>query len=151
MKRKNQVSSRIIFWGLLIGLLTVTSLFFDPSMSHISLAAQSNLGSSLSISKSGPATVQAGGTITYELTIRNNSSSTVTNVAAYDVLPENSTFVSASHNGRFSFGEVFWPTLGDLAANQSMTLQLVVRAPELTTSTGSRVPDGPTIVGGEEA
>lgn len=151
MKGKDKRFLKLMFFGLLVSLLGLTSIFVDPSTSHISLAAQSSQGLGLSISKSGPATVQAGGNITYELTISNNSSSTMTNVFAYDFLPQNVTFVSASHNGQFSFGEVFWAGLGDLAANQSLTLQLVVQAPALSISTASRVPDGPTIVGGEEA
>lgn len=151
MKRKDKRFSKLMCLGLLVSLLAVTSIFLDPSTSNISLAAQSNQGSSLSISKSGPATVQAGGKMTYELTISNNSSSTMTNVFVYDLLPENVTFVSASHNGQFSFGEVFWAGLGDLAPNQSLILQLVVQAPGLASSAASRAPDGPTIVGGEEA
>ncbi|MGB0388758.1 MAG: trypsin-like serine protease [Ardenticatenaceae bacterium] len=152
MNRLNNRRSKWAFGGLLLSLLAVMGIFLHSATPGISYAAQSSQGASLSISKSGPATVQAGGTITYELTIRNNGSNTVANVGAYDVLPDNVTFVSASHNGVFDqqSGEALWDQLGDLAPGGSITLQLVVQAPSAT-SRAPRAPNAPTIVGGQVA
>ena len=57
----------------------------------------------LSINKTGPATVNAGANITYQITVTNNGVSDAQNVVVKDTLPANVSFVSASStNNQFT-------------------------------------------------
>ncbi len=81
---------------------------------------------SLSISKvASPDPVQAGGLLTYTLTITNSGSVTATNVVITDALPANTTFVSASDGGTETNGVVEW-SASDLADGDSINRTLVV-------------------------
>ena len=50
----------------------------------------------LSIVKSGPATVVAGGSVSYSLVVANNGPSDAANLSVTDTLPAGVTFVSAT-------------------------------------------------------
>ncbi len=56
----------------------------------------------LSITKAGPATVNAGDTFTYLVTVNNGGSSTALNATISDPLPANTTYVSHSGTGAFT-------------------------------------------------
>jgi len=58
----------------------------------------------LSISKTGPAIVGAGDTITYKVTVNNGGQSTAINATISDPLPANTTYVSHSGTGAFANG-----------------------------------------------
>jgi len=56
----------------------------------------------LSITKSGPATICAGETYTYHVTVNNGGSSTALNATISDPLPANTTFLSLAGTGAFA-------------------------------------------------
>jgi uncharacterized repeat protein (TIGR01451 family)/fimbrial isopeptide formation D2 family protein len=89
----------------------------------------------LVITKSQPsASVNAGGTITYSVTVTNNGPSAALNVVVTDTLPVGSTFVSASNGGTQAVGVVTWngtstPGLVSLANGGSLTFTVTITAP----------------------
>jgi uncharacterized repeat protein (TIGR01451 family)/gliding motility-associated-like protein len=73
--------------------------------------------------------VLVGEQITYTMVVSNNNPAPATNVVVTDELPAGVAFVSASHDGSYDEGTntVTW-NLGDLAADGSVSLTLVVEA-----------------------
>lgn len=85
--------------------------------------------SNLSLSKvASPNPVQAGGLLTYTLTVRNDTIAAVTNLLITDTVPASTTFVSASlpHTGPDANGVVGWP-LAALDPNSSAIVVMVVQ------------------------
>ncbi len=83
----------------------------------------------LEVTKSGPATVNAGGNVTYTLTISNKGPSPAANVVLSDTLPANNAgFVSASGNFTRVGNAVTW-NLGTLSAGGSANETVVITAP----------------------
>jgi uncharacterized repeat protein (TIGR01451 family) len=86
------------------------------------------------IDKSGTATIDAGGNITYTLTITNNSTIAATNIVVSDDLPAGVTFLPNGQNGSTSSsawvvqssGPELQATIASLAAGASQTLTVVV-------------------------
>ncbi|MBS1790824.1 MAG: DUF11 domain-containing protein [Acidobacteria bacterium] len=78
----------------------------SPNVFPNTASAQINLtvDAPLSISKSGPATVCAGDTFTYHITVNNGGSSTALNATISDPLPANTTFQNLSGTGAFASG-----------------------------------------------
>src|SRR5206468_3745245 len=83
----------------------------------------------LSVTKTGPATVNAAGSITYSLTTTNNGPSTASNVVVTDNLPAGVAFVSADNSATEASGVVTWPAVATLANGASLTYTVVVTAP----------------------
>jgi uncharacterized repeat protein (TIGR01451 family) len=83
----------------------------------------------LQLIKTAPPVIPNNLNFNYTLLVTNRGPSAATNVAVTDALPPNVTFVSASHAGFLSGGNVLWTNLGTLAANTSLTLTLAVTAP----------------------
>ncbi len=89
----------------------------------------------IAVTKTGPATVIAGNTITYTLTIANNGFVSANTVTLTDSIPANTTFVSfAKTSGSASWSVNSTPVNGaakasipSLAVNDSGVFQLVVR------------------------
>jgi uncharacterized repeat protein (TIGR01451 family) len=81
----------------------------------------------LAISKVGPTKRYINLPATYEFTVTNEGSATLTNVTITDPLPEGATFVSASDNGNLSEQRVQW-SLGTLEPAESRTVHVVLRA-----------------------
>jgi uncharacterized repeat protein (TIGR01451 family) len=83
----------------------------------------------------------AGGTITYTLTVRNNSATAQSSITVADQLPANATLVSwmvpagwsSSAPPAGSSGGSVTAWIGSLAGNSSATFTLVVRVPDATT------------------
>jgi uncharacterized repeat protein (TIGR01451 family) len=85
----------------------------------------------LSISKAGPAVVEAGQLITYTLTISNSGPASAHNLVITDALPGNASYVS----GGSLVGQVVSWTIPSLAANGGMTqTQFVVTARQTITN-----------------
>ena len=64
----------------------------------------------VAVGKTGPATVLAGGNLTYTISITNLGPSTASNVIAQDNLPTNAVFVSASSGGTLGASNIVtWP------------------------------------------
>ncbi|MFN8458152.1 MAG: DUF11 domain-containing protein [Anaerolineae bacterium] len=95
---------------------------------------------SLKLSKTAnPSPVQAGGLLTYTLTISNDSAVALTNITLTDTIPLSTAFVSASglFAGPDATGVVSW-SLGALNPNFSTAVVMVVRV-------DSRVPTGTVV------
>lgn len=109
----------------------------------------------LLIVKNAPATVQAGGRLTYELTITNMGTARLTGLVITDSLPDNVTFLPNDNDGILDNGIVRWNSFSSLDSRQSMRLQLVVQVTDtvemVTSKKRSAVPLTPQIVGGTEA
>lgn len=114
----------------------------SPNVSPNSASVQQNIqvDAPLSITKAGPATVCAGDTFTYKITLNNGGSSTALNATITDNLPANTTFVSqvgtnafagkCSHNGGTP-GTVTCPAV-DIPSGQhelNITVKLAANAP----------------------
>lgn len=75
----------------------------------------------LSIDKSGPSVAEAGTTITYTLTISNNTGDTATGVEINDILPAEVTYVDGSSScGGTLIGNTLNIPLGDLAGGATV-------------------------------
>lgn len=74
----------------------------------------------VSVTKSGPAAVNAGSNVTYTVTVTNGGPSNATNVTLTDVLPAGTTFVSASQNS----GPVFSCTTPAVGAGGTVTCDI---------------------------
>ena len=83
----------------------------------------------LAVTKTGPASVNALGAITYTLDALNNGPSPASAVAVTDTLPAGVTFVSATGGGVFAGGVVTWPPVPSLANGASVSYNLTVTAP----------------------
>ncbi|MBB4663764.1 DUF11 domain-containing protein [Conexibacter arvalis] len=88
----------------------------------------------LGIVKSGPATVAAGGEITWRLEVTNNGPDPATGVTVTDALPAGTTFVAASA-GCAEAGGTVTCAVGDLAVGESAALEITATAPIALAST----------------
>ena len=80
--------------------------------------------------KTGPATVDPGGGITYTITTQNLGPIAAANVVIRDTLPATVTFVSASNAGVLGAGNVVtWPAIASLANGASVARTVTVTAP----------------------
>jgi uncharacterized repeat protein (TIGR01451 family) len=82
----------------------------------------------LEVTKDAPAEVIAGDTFTYTVMVTNNGPDDAIGVEVVDILPDGVTFVSASA-GCVEASGVVTCDVGDLAADGSITLYIVVTAP----------------------
>jgi uncharacterized repeat protein (TIGR01451 family) len=107
---------------------------------QVSITPPSGVNLALTMTDS-PDPVQAGQTLTYSLTVRNNGTSTATNTVVTDTLPAGVTFASASAgSGR---GAVSCPhsngtvscALGSLAPNASIGITITVNVQSGATGT----------------
>jgi uncharacterized repeat protein (TIGR01451 family) len=73
-----------------------------------------------------PDPVLAGGNLTYTLTYGNNGTMDATGVVITDVVPSNTTFVSATVGGTLSSGAVTW-NVGNVAVGASGSVQVTVQ------------------------
>ena len=86
------------------------------------------------MTKSGPATVTAGGTVTYNLTVTNTGPSTAQSVDVKDQLPAGVSFVSGTaSNGGVCVSGIC--QLGNVPAGQTVTISIVGQV-------GSNIPAG---------
>ncbi|TMQ64893.1 MAG: DUF11 domain-containing protein, partial [Candidatus Eisenbacteria bacterium] len=122
--------------GTLLNIGSATSSTGDPDASNNDGSASASRvtttvteGADLEVTKSGPATVNALGSITYTLAVTNNGPSPAIGVDVQDDLPSGVTFVSASDGGTESGGVVTWPTVASLANAASFTRTVTVTAP----------------------
>jgi uncharacterized repeat protein (TIGR01451 family) len=83
----------------------------------------------LQVTKTGPASVNAGATITYAIVTSNAGPSAAASVVVSDTLPAGVTFVSATRSGAAAGGVVTWPTIASLASGASVTDTVIVTAP----------------------
>ncbi|MFN3409497.1 MAG: Ig-like domain-containing protein, partial [Limisphaerales bacterium] len=98
----------------------------------------------LGLQKVAPPVVAPGVNFNYSLLLTNLGPSTASNVTVVDALDTNLTFVSASHGGVFSGGNVLWTNLGNLPPNTGLTLTLTVTAPLTGGATNTATISSPT-------
>jgi uncharacterized repeat protein (TIGR01451 family) len=79
--------------------------------------------------ETGPARVNANDLVNYTISVTNLGPSAATGVVVSDPVPAGASFVSASNGGVLNGGAVQWPAIGSLAAGQTLTYTLQVRAP----------------------
>lgn len=91
--------------GSLSNTANITAATADPTPGNNSSTTTATVGQSadLTVAKTGPAAVTAGSNITYTVTASNAGPSNAANVALTDVLPANTTFVSATQTSGPAF------------------------------------------------
>lgn len=85
---------------------TMSSLTTDPNpANNSSTTSPATLGASadVSVSKTGPATVPPGGTLSYTITVSNAGPSAASSVSLTDAVPTNTTFVSIAQTAGPTF------------------------------------------------
>jgi serine protease AprX len=96
--------------------------------------AYSLLPNLLTLQESAPALVPPGGPITYTLTVTHKDPALpTTHVVITDVVPSQTTFLSASGT-YIKTGEILNWTYPQLGPNQSLSVQLVVKSPNIETT-----------------
>jgi uncharacterized repeat protein (TIGR01451 family) len=89
----------------------------------------------LSITKSAPASVQAGASLTYTIQVTNNGPNAASSVVLSDPLPAGTTFVSATGGMSCSHNSgVVNCTTAQIASGSSATVLLTVTAPQQATT-----------------
>src|SRR5207247_1949057 len=83
----------------------------------------------VAVTKTGPATVTAFGSITYTLTATNNGPNSSTSVVLTDTLPAGVSFVSADNGGTPAGNVVTWPAFGSLPGGDNFVRTVTVMAP----------------------
>jgi uncharacterized repeat protein (TIGR01451 family) len=116
----------------------------DPSTGNNSASTTASVvnttpNADVSVSVSGPATANEGGTITYSVTVTNNSSTTIaTGVTLTDTLPGITKYVSATGPGTPSVsGGTVTFSIGDMAAGATVTATVTAQATEDGSSSDS--------------
>ena len=100
----------------------------DGSASAAQVISSVTANADVATFKSGATNVTAGSNLTYTISVTNLGPSTASNVVVSDVLPTNTTFVSAP-GGSLSNGVVTWSSLTNLAASTGTNFTVTVTAP----------------------
>ncbi|HEX6293012.1 MAG TPA: SdrD B-like domain-containing protein [Herpetosiphonaceae bacterium] len=117
--------------------IATTSSGDDPS-DNTGTATTTVLRVNVRIQKSGPATAVAGDQFSYTLDYANTSAVDAAGVVVSDTLPSGLTFVSATPAPSSQAGQVLTWAIGDVPANASGRIALVVRS-DPATPTGTQV------------
>src|SRR5205823_5284288 len=104
---------------------TVTSTTTDSNAANnmATFDTMVNASADLAITKTGPATANAGANVTYTLSVTNNGPSDAQNVLLTDTLPAGETFMSASEGS--GGGTSYVDLVGTFAAGATRTITLV--------------------------
>ncbi|UCC84845.1 MAG: DUF11 domain-containing protein, partial [Gemmatimonadota bacterium] len=119
--------------GPLENVAKVSSTTIDPDSANnrSTLSTSVTEQADLNVTKTGPANVLAGDTVTFVITTANGGPSNATNVTVTDTLPSGVTFVSATNGGVYTEPDsvVTW-TIASLAngASQVDTLKVLAAA-----------------------
>ena len=85
------------------------------------------VGPNLSIDKSGPNMAGLSANVKYTIQVANSGDGSARAVKLFDIIPEeNTSFVSASHNGQFADGIVTWD-VGNLEPGATLARTVVLR------------------------
>lgn len=100
---------------------------FDASFgaSYLCVFTNTKDSTTITVDKSGPATVTPGQNMTYTINWTVNGNTGATNAVITDVLPANTTFVSADNGGTNTNGTVTW-NLGSQNPGANGTVSLTV-------------------------
>jgi uncharacterized repeat protein (TIGR01451 family) len=138
--------------------ITNTASFSSPSDTDLPLDDSSTVlttvhaSAAVSVVKTGPGTVTAGGTVTYSVTVSNAGPSAAATVTLTDTLPDSTTFVSGTSPAGFmpctfpvaGSGGTITCTDASLPAGASGVLTFVVTLPA-TTANGSTLTNTATV------
>ncbi len=105
----------------------------------------------LTITKNAPATVQAGGYLTYEISLTNSGTMVISDLVVTDTLPDKVAFLSADNNGTWQNGLVNWHKPAMLGMGESWHVQLLVQVTDTVEVASEIKPTttiAPQIVGG---
>jgi uncharacterized repeat protein (TIGR01451 family) len=126
--------------GTLVNIASASSGTPDPNAANNDGSAPANRVTTvvgeladLALTKTGPATINALGSISYSLSVTNNGPSNAAAVVVRDTLPAGATFVSADNGGTMAGGIVTWPVVASLANGASTTYSVTVTAPNTGT------------------
>lgn len=131
----------------LTNVATVSSLIHDSNPGNNQtppMVTGVNGMADLELQKLAPPVVAPGVNFAYTLVLTNHGPSLASNVTVVDPLAPNLSFVSASHGGVFSGGNVLWTNLGHLPAFSSVSLTLTVTAPLVGGATNTATASSPT-------
>ena len=118
----------------------------DPADDTASATTLVGPASDLLVTKAGPATAVAGGTITWTVVVRNNGPSVATNVKVTDTLPASLTLVSATPDqGTCGAGPPIVCNVGTLPVGASTQVAVVARS--AATDVGQSVTNSVTVTG----
>ncbi|MEE9393202.1 MAG: CARDB domain-containing protein [Planctomycetota bacterium] len=104
----------------------------DGGLTSSASASMTARNCELSITKSGPDKIFGGQQATYEISVTNSGNADARDCVVEDMLPANSTFVSASDGGQNVGGSVRW-NVGVLRAGESRNFSVSVRAGSIGT------------------
>ena len=126
--------------GTLVNIASASSGTTDPNAANNDGSAPANRVTTvvgeladLALTKTGPATVNSLGSVSYSVSVTNNGPSNAAAVVVRDTLPAGVTFVSADNGGTMAGGIVTWPAVASLANGASMTYSVTVTAPNTGT------------------
>lgn len=114
-----------------VNVARATSTTADPIPDNNRGTATTTITASADVvtTKTGPARVDAGATITYSIKAKNLGPQTAVNVTVIDSMPAAATFESASDGGSLTGRVVTWPVIPALAVGDSVVYTVVVTAP----------------------
>src|SRR5204862_5192449 len=128
--------------GTLVNVARADAATADPDTTNNNGSAAANRVTTtvgeiadLAVAKTGPAAVNALGSITYTIVTTNNGPSPASNVAVVDTLPAGVTFVSADNGGTEAGGVVTWPPVASVSIGGALMCSAVAS----TSPTGSLV------------
>jgi uncharacterized repeat protein (TIGR01451 family) len=124
---------------------TIQACFDDAGTTKCTTAEKTWIVSNadLSITKTGPAFVQSGGSITYNITVQNAGPANASNVMVSDPLPAGETLVSATSSQGTCSGTVTC-NLGSISSGGSATIAIVAN---VTAPCGSTLDNTATVSG----
>jgi uncharacterized repeat protein (TIGR01451 family) len=124
---------------------TIQACFDDAGTTKCATAEKTWIVSNadLSITKTGPAFVQSGGSITYNITVQNAGPANASNVMVSDPLPAGETLVSATSSQGTCSGTVTC-NLGSISSGGSATIAIVAN---VTAPCGSTLDNTATVSG----
>lgn len=124
---------------------TIQACFDDAGTTKCTTAEKTWIVSNadLSITKTGPAFVQSGGSITYNITVQNAGPANASNVMVNDPLPAGETLVSATSSQGTCSGTVTC-NLGSISSGGSATIAIVAN---VTAPCGSTLDNTATVSG----
>lgn len=101
----------------------------DGSADESRVVTRINELADVEVSKTGPDSVDAVETYSYEIQVSNHGPSPAVHVVVVDSLPAGATFVAATDLGAFGGGVVVWPALDTLDVDETRTYTVTVQAP----------------------
>ena len=127
---KVQVANTVDVGTFLQNTATVQADQADPNLGNntSSVSTEVIAYADLSLSKTGPSTIKAGESLTYEITVTNHGPNTAENVTVTDTLPSNVTFLASQSDQSCNLsGAVVVCTLGTMTKNAQKTVNITVK------------------------